>query len=79
MSRSELVRLMALVGVLLVLGVAVCAFDDDDNADLCLMTLALLGSTLALSPLPVVGRLELRRAPAYPSLLTDRPPPPPKA
>jgi len=79
MPRPGLVRLIALVGILLVLGVVVCAFDDDDTSDLCLMSLALLGSALGLSPLTVVGRLELSRVRACPSLLPELPSPPPKA
>jgi hypothetical protein len=79
MSRIALVRLLALLGVFLVLGAALCVFDDGDTSDLCLLSLALLAGALALSPLTVVGRLEPRPVWAYPSLLADLPAPPPKA
>jgi hypothetical protein len=79
MSRTVLVRSVALVGVILLLGVALCLLDGDDGAgcDLCLVSLA-LGSTLALLPLPVVGRLEFTRLPTRPLLLVDLALPPPK-
>jgi hypothetical protein len=81
MPRAAYMRLGALVGVLLVLGVLLCVFDGDDglSTDLCLMSLALLGSALALLPLPVVGRLEFRWLPTYALLLADLPSPPPRA
>lgn len=79
MARRGLVRVVALVGVLLTLGVVMCVFDGHDTGDLCLISLALLGSAFAFSPLPVVERFELRRARTYPSLLVDRPSPPPKS
>jgi len=79
MSRAGLFRLIAVVGILLILGVVACVFDGDDSGDLCLISLALLGSVLALSPLRVAERLEWRRARTYPFLLADLPPPPPKS
>jgi hypothetical protein len=78
MPRAGLFRLIVMVGILLILGVVMCVFDGDGTSDLCLISLALLGSALALSPLPVIERLELKRARTYPSLLADLPSPPPK-
>jgi hypothetical protein len=78
-SRGALFRLTAAVGIIVILGVVMCVFGGHETGGLCLISLVLLASPLALSPLPVVGRLESRRALSYPSLRADRPSPPPKS
>jgi hypothetical protein len=78
MPRAGLIRLMALVALLLVLGAAACAFDHDDTGDLCLISLAIFASALALSPLLATARLDATGARTHRCLLADRPSPPPR-
>ena len=79
MSQAGVVRVVALVGVLLTLGAALCVFDNHGTGYLCLISLALLSSACAFSPLPFAVLLELKPARTYLSLLTDCPSPPPKS
>lgn len=79
MRQGRVVRVLAVAGVLLAIGVALCAFDDDGVDDLCLMSLALHGSMLGLLPLPVAGQIEWRPVASHPSMYVDLPSPPPRA
>ncbi len=81
MPRITLIRLMALGGIVLLLGVALCVFDDDDglNSDLCLMSLAIPTSILVMLFLALAGCLVLSPSATYRPPLADLSSPPPKA
>lgn len=79
-SMTTLFRLVALGAVVLVTGVALCAFDgDDSNADLCTMSLATAAGTLMVWSFTVAGRPVPGTPEMYALLLADAPSPPPKA
>jgi hypothetical protein len=78
MSKVTLFKLLALAAVLLVVAVAVCAFDDDSGNDLCMVSLATLAAILMAWSLAVTGRLGPGIPVSYSLLLADPLPPPPK-
>jgi len=81
MPRITLVRLIAVIGMVLMLGVALCVFDGHHglNSDLCLMSLAIPTGTLIILFLALAGGLLLSPPEAYRLLLSDLSSPPPKA
>lgn len=81
MPRIRVLRLMALAGIVLMLGVAFCVFDGDNglNSDLCLMSLAMPTGTLMILSLALAGGLVLGHPEIYRLLLADLASPPPKA
>jgi hypothetical protein len=80
MRTTTLLRLVALGAVVLVIGVALCAFDDDgSNDDLCRVSLATAGGTLMVWSFAVIGRPVPGIPETYRLLLADLPSPPPRA
>jgi len=81
MPKITLIKLMALAGIVLMLGVVLCVFDGDDglNSDLCLMSLAMPTGTLMILCLALAGGLVLSSPETYRLVLADLSSPPPKA
>lgn len=81
MPKTTLIRLIALCGVVLMLGVAFCVFDGDDglNSDLCLMSFAIPAGTVIIVFLALTGSLLSSPPETYRLLRADLSSPPPKA
>jgi len=80
MPRITVIRLIAVIGMVLMLGVAFCVFDGGHglNSDLCLLSLAIPTGTPVILSLAVLGGLLLSSPGTYRLLLADLSSPPPK-
>lgn len=80
MTRGTLFRLVALGAIVLMVGAAVCAFDDDASGDdLCMISLATVALVAVVCFLAVLGDPVSRPPGFYCLLPADLPSPPPKA